>query len=200
MAVTPVPLQSVFENRPTLYYRTDHHWTSRGAYAGCKAYMEHKNRSYPAPEEFTVTTAENFTGSTYSRSGLWNIPGETLEMWSRTQDLLVTNETGVTHGGIFYENRLQETDKYTVFLDGNHAQVTIHNPQGQGSILVIRDSYANCLGGFLAESYETVVLVDMRYYIGTSLSQLCAQEGFDDVLVCYSLGNFMTDNNLFKLQ
>jgi len=198
--VNPVQLQAVYEDRPELYYRTDHHWTSRGAYEGCKAYLDYKNRDYPRADEFTVTTVRGFTGSTYSRAGLWLIAGEPLEMWSRTQGLQVTNETGNIHDGVFYVNRLEETDMYTVFLDGNHGMVTIHNPQGKGSILVIRDSYSNCLGGFLAESYETVVLVDMRYYMGEAVSQLYSREGFDDVLVCYSLGNFMTDNNLFKLQ
>lgn len=198
--VSPVDMVDVYADRAELYYRTDHHWTSRGAYEGCAAYMAYKNRTYPAAEEFTVTTAQGFTGSTYTRAGLWSIPGESLEMWSRSQDLQVTNETGKTQNSLFYPERLQETDKYTVFLDGNHAKVTITNPNGQGSILVIRDSYSNCLGGFLAESYETVVLVDLRYLNAEAVSELYAQQGFDDVLVCYSIGNFMTDNNLFKLK
>ena len=64
---------------------------------------------------------------------------------------------------------------------------------------MLRDSYSNCLGGFLAESYETVVLVDLRYY-KKPVSELYAQQDFTDVLVCYSLGNFMTDNNLIWLK
>ena len=50
------------------------------------------------------------------------------------------------------------------------------------------------LGGFLAESYGEVVLVDLRYW-KTPVSELVA-EGFDDVLVCYSLYNFLTDVNI----
>jgi len=79
--------------------------------------------------------------------------------------------------------------------------VRIDNPQKQGSgkLLVIRDSYANCLGGFLAESYETVVMVDLRYY-KKPVSELLAAEDFTDVLVCYSIGNFLTDTNLIWLR
>ena len=40
-----------------------------------------------------------------------------------------------------------------------------------------------------------MVLVDLRYY-KEPLSQLCAQEGFDRILICYSIGNFLTDTNL----
>lgn len=196
---------SVFEavqDKGVLYYKTDHHWTSLGAYTAYAAYMEQKGQQYPLAEDFTVTTAEDFQGSTYSRAALWLMPAEPLEMWSRSQGVQVTNgENEAVHAGIFYEERLSEADKYTVYLDGNHSVVTIHNPEnaGKGSILVLRDSYSNCLGGFLAESYETVVLVDLRYY-KKPVSELYAQQNFTDVLVCYSLGNFMTDNNLIWLK
>ena len=75
------------------------------------------------------------------------------------------------------------------------------NPEaaGKGKLLVIRDSYANCLGTFLAESYEEVVLVDLRYY-KKPVSELLASEEFENVLVCYSIGNFMTDANIVWLR
>ena len=124
-------------------------------------------------------------------------------MWEGSKNLQVTNgESDKVHEGIFYEERLQEADKYTVYLDGNHSVVRIDNPDntGKGKLLVIRDSYSNCLGGFLAESYETVVLVDLRYLNNQIVSDIDAQYDFDDVLVCYSLSNFLSDNNLFKLK
>lgn len=60
---------------------------------------------------------------------------------------------------------------------------------------MIRDSFGNSLGGFLAESWQEVVLVDLRYY-KQPVSQLVEQEGFNDVLICYSIGNFLSDTNL----
>lgn len=195
---------SVFASmdRQSLYYRTDHHWTSLGAYTAYSAYMQEKGRAYRPREDFTVRTEEGFYGTTYSRSALWLTDAEQLEMWQGSENLVVTNgENPVPHEGVFYEERLQEADKYTVYLDGNHSLVRIENPDnaGKGKLLVIRDSYSNCLGCFLAESYETVMLVDLRYYKG-AISELYAQEGFDDVLVCYSLSNFMTDTNLVWLR
>ena len=125
-----------------------------------------------------------------------------LELWHGPSALTVTNgETETVHEGVFYRERLQESDKYTVFLDGNHSIVRIDNPErkGSGKLLVIRDSYANSLGCFLAESYETVVLVDLRYY-KKAVSELYAQEEFTDILICYCIGNFMTDTNLVWLR
>lgn len=203
--VNCVDVVSVFEkeeDKASLYYKTDHHWTSLGAYTAYAHLMQTLDKSYPTADAFTVRTVDDFKGSTFSRAALWLMPGEPLQMWARSNSLIVTNgEDPQPHEGIFYEERLQEADKYTVFLDGNHSIVRIENPDnaGKGKILVIRDSYSNCLGGFLAESYETVVLVDLRYY-KESVQALCAQEGFDDILVCYSLSNFMTDNNLIFLK
>ena len=185
-----------------LYYRTDHHWTSAGAYTAYKAFMEEKGRVYPATDAFTVESHDGFYGSTYSRSGLWLTKPESVELWKTETAFTVTNsEAEEPHRGLFYEERLEELDKYTVYLDGNHSLVTIHNPDaaGKGNLLVIRDSYANCLGTFLAHSYETVTMVDLRYY-KKPVSELLAAENYEDVLVCYSIGNFMTDENIIWLR
>lgn len=198
--VSPVPVEEVFRNKPELYYNTDHHWTSQGAYHGYAAFVETVSREVKPAEDFTVTVAENFQGSTYSRSALWLTPAESIELWKGSDGLTVTNgETEEVHQGIFYLDRLKEADKYTVFLDGNHSIVRVQNPAKEGKLLVIRDSYSNCLGGFLAESYGEVVLVDLRYY-RQAVSQLAMEEKFDDILVCYSCANFLTDTNLMLLR
>lgn len=198
--VRTVPVEELYRGKPELYYNTDHHWTSQGAYNGYRAYMEAVGRQFRAPEDFRVTVAKGFQGSTYSRSALWLTPSEPIELWQGSDQLTVTNgEAQGVHPGIFYLNRLEEADKYTVFLDGNHSIVRVQNPEKQGKLLVIRDSYANCLGGFLAESYQEVVLIDLRYY-RQAVSELVRQEGFDDILVCYSCANFLTDTNLMLLR
>ena len=185
-----------------LFYRTDHHWTSFGAYTAYGEYMRLRGKNVPDRSRYTLETVPGFCGTTYSRSGLWLCPSEDIELWRTGTPLTVTNaETDGEHEGVFYEERLSELDKYTVFLDGNHSLVEINNSEadGEGSLLVIRDSYANCLGTFLAESYERVVLVDLRYY-RDAVSQLLILGEFADVLVCYSLGNFLTDSNIPMLR
>ena len=197
--VHPVDMLSVFKEQPQLYYRTDHHWTSEGAFEAYKAYVTENDREYREKADFKVEIVEDFRGSTYSRSALWLTPGENLEMWHGSENLTVVNaETEGIHEGVFYREQLEEADKYTVFLGGNHSLVRIQNPEKNGKILVIRDSYANCLGAFLAESYGEVVLVDLRYYT-SPVSELAA-EGFDQILVAYSIGNFMTDTNIPRLR
>ena len=198
--ITAVYQQAKDQDR--LYYRTDHHWTSRGAYTAYRAYMQYKNRQYLPQDAFSVSSVGGFFGSTYSRSGLWLTKGEEVELWDSGTKLSVQNaESDTVHESVFYRERLEELDKYTVYLDGNHSLVRVQNPDaaGKGKLLVIRDSYANCLGTFLAEGYAEVVLVDLRYY-KEPISELVKQEEFDDILVCYSLGNFMTDTNIMFLR
>ena len=195
-----VDVRPVFSGKPSLYFRTDHHWNSEGAHAAYEAYMTEVGRAFKGADTFTKNNFGTFKGSTYSRSALWLTPGEELELWQSETPLTVTNaETEGEHAGVFYWERLEEADKYTVYLDGNHSLVRIQNPNAEGKLLVIRDSYSNSLGCFLAESYAEVVLVDLRYF-RQPVSALAAQEGFDDILICYSIGNFLTDTNLIFLR
>ena len=185
-----------------LFYATDHHWTSLGAYRAARFYLGGKGRSIPAAADYRVTAAEGFRGSTYSRSALWLHGAETIELWdSGTRFSLTSSESAEAHEGLFYPERLEGDDMYTVFLDGNHAWARIENLSegAQGRLLLIGDSFSNCLSCFLAEGYRTVVMVDLRYY-KHPVSELYAAEGFDDVLIVYSLRNFLTDSNLLWLE
>lgn len=193
-------LVTVFQNHPELYYSTDHHWNSAGAYAAYVSYLNTIDKSPVAKENFEIESVPDFHGSTYSRSALWLTASESIELWNTGSQIAVTNgESDEVHQGVFYRSRLEEADKYTVFLDGNHSIVRTHNPNGNGKILVIRDSFGNSLGCFLAESYEEVVLVDLRYY-KRPVSELVTSENYDQILVCYSLNNFVTDSNLIFLK
>lgn len=200
--VTPVNVTQLYKNRPMLYYRTDHHWTSEGAYLAGQAYCRQKGISFPEADTFTVEKIPGFYGSTYSRSGLWLTAPDTLELWHGAAELTVTlrkpgTDTLTEYDSVFFRDRLQEMDMYTAFLDGNNALVRIRNAGGSGKLLIIRDSYSNCLAPFLAQTFEEVVLVDLRYWnVMTPVSQLLEQEEFDHILVCYSLYNFVTDANI----
>ena len=174
-----------------LYYRTDHHWTSRGAYTACARYFALLERDLPPPEAFTVEEIPGFRGTTYARSCLWLTPAEAIELWHGS-DLQRTDG-----GPIFDRQALAGEDGYSVFLGGNQPLVTLINPNGQGHLVVVRDSYGSCLAPFLAEGYAKVTLVDLRYY-KKPVSQLCPDA--DRVLVVYSLKNFMTDSNFSFLQ
>ena len=122
-----------------------------------------------------------------------------MELWDRGTEVTVTlSDAGnedVVAASLFFPAHLEELDKYPVYLDGNHALVTIENPASDGgTLLVVRDSYAHCLSTFLAGDYARIVLIDLRYYRG-SASQLAADVGADELLFLYGMENLRTDNN-----
>ena len=130
--VDSVEMQAYFraahEAGEYVYYRTDHHWTTKGAYAAYVAVMESMgmaDETLPATA-FTVQTVENFYGTTHSRAGLSTIPPDTLEIWRAAdgsdRNFTVTDENGnvVIESGFINETYLSEKDKYAAFLDGTH--------------------------------------------------------------------------------
>lgn len=197
--VQVVSLTEAFAGNADWYFKTDHHWNSQGAYQGSVILLRQFGKEQAPESAFKKINGGDFRGTTYSRSGLWLKPAEEIVFWQSSAPLTVTNEeSDVPHEGALYWENLDQDDPYTVNLDGNHAVVRISNPQGTGKLLVVRDSFSNSMGAFLAESYEEVILVDLRYYKG-AVSELA--EGEDtDVLICYSLYNFLNDANLIWLR
>ena len=198
--VSVIDLFPVFEGEDArkFFYKTDHHWTSRGAYEACAFYTSSKGRILPAADTYRVETADGFQGSCYSRACLWSIPPESLELWRSGASFQVEfSDKELSYEDLFFQNYLNEGDKYQVFLDGNHPLVTVRNktPGATGKILVIRDSFSNCFGCFLADAYETVLMVDLRYY-RKPIKELVETERPDDILILYSVNNFMTDGNI----
>ncbi len=189
-----------------LYYRTDHHWTTQGAYLAYTAYCAAQGIT-PTPESsFEKETFGNFYGTTYSTSALWLTPPDDIELWhnkTHEENVRVTIQEGESieeHNSMFFLSHLQEDDKYPVFLDGNHSLVRIENENSDGpKLLLIKDSFAHAMVPFLADHYSEIVMVDMRYY-KLPVSELMEQKGIDEVLMLYGLDNISTDTDLVYLQ
>lgn len=189
-----------------LYYRTDHHWTSTGAY---EAYtLLGKTMDFkPLPEDsFSKEKIKGFYGTSYSKSALWMLEPDTITLWSNKNQpqgsLLVEISDGQdkkTSTEYFFLDQLKNDDKYPVFLDGNHSLVRItNNNVKSGTLILIKDSYAHTIAPFLSQNYREIIMVDMRYY-KKEISALAKQEAADSILILYSLDNLSADNNLAYL-
>lgn len=185
-------------------YRTDHHLTSYGNYLLYEAYQKANNATYLSRDAYEVTSYDGFYGTDWSGSGYWLVDPDTVEVWDAglapTVTLIDGGAEPKVSNDLFYLSHLENLDKYPIFLDGNHAMVTIHNPDAQGgNLLVIRDSYAHCLSTFLAADYQNIYLVDLRYY-RQSASEFVAEHPVDRVLYLYGMDNLITDTNSAWLQ
>ena len=186
------------------FYRTDHHWTTMGAYRAYFDLMRDMGNGGTYYDEMELRS-DSFYGTTYSSSGAgWVEPDSIYTIIPEGGTRGNITVTGYPEGqpiesSLYHEEKLEVKDKYAYFLGGNQPLCIIRNPDAAGGkLLLIRDSYSDCLAPFLAEEFQEVHLFDLRYN-SKSLKQYVADNGIDQVLVLYSGSNFNTDNNLFKL-
>ena len=186
-----------------LFYRTDHHWTSLGAYYGYQAWAEQNNIEYYPLEAFDrQVVSKDFLGTTYSKVNV-NEKADEIELYTLKNGpqlkLSLKPDNSEQKDGIYEMERLQEKDKYTVFLGGNHPYVEIDSDVHNGkTLLLVSDSYAHCMVPFLANHYEKIILVDYRYF-NNSTKKLMEEKQVEDVLILYNAINFVTDKSIIKL-
>ncbi|WNS43089.1 DHHW family protein [Paenibacillus sp. MMS20-IR301] len=191
------------ERNEPLFYKTDHHWTTKGAFY---AYRELAGPLEIIPQDessFRIQLAtEEFYGSLYSKSGFRRLPPDEIRLYipKKANGLIVTYEEEHRVTDTLYEqNRLYEKDKYAVFLDGNHALIRIVTDGAPAKkLLVVKDSYANSLIPFLTEHYGEIDVVDLRYF-SHSLVNLIWERGFQDMLILYNLKTFFEDPSILNL-
>ncbi len=189
-----------------IFYRTDHHWTTLGAYYGYAALMESLGRGEEVLEQEAYErrsfppVSNGFQGTLYSQSGIHWLEPDSIEFWVEDKGLSVTSwRDGTPKEASLYDfDYLGEKDKYSAFLGGNQPLCVIQNPEGTGKLLVIRDSYADSMAPFLALHFEEVHLLDPRYY-RYSAAKYAEDNGLDAIAVVYSVPNFITDRNLVLL-
>lgn len=180
-----------------LYYRTDHHLTMEGSYAVYCAVIRELGMEPLEKSEFTKTSYE-FYGTSYGQSGLFATPPDTLETWVGAYDknLTVTTVDGSreeTHTGSLDMSCLEDgvVDKYAAYLYSNHGITFVENPDGEGTLMVVKDSYGNAIVPFLAAHYKTIIMVDARsLYYGPGMktpSELAGEYEVKDLAILTGL-------------
>ncbi len=188
-----------------LYFKTDHHWNTYGAYyAYCEIMVSMGHTPIALSEYEKVVLAEDFKGTMLSQSGFFFAGGEEFAMLqNKNQAELVVSyiATGVVTDTLFSDGYLTEKDKYAYFLDGNHPLITVENANApiDEHILIVKDSYANIMVPYLADSFSKVTIVDLRFYQG-SISEYVASEGVSDVVILYNIDGFQEDTGIYKLR
>ena len=186
-----------------IFYRTDHHWTSLGAFYGANAVLESMGKEPLDKEAFTPEIAsDSFYGTLYSQSGVHWMAPDRIEYWVKDEGLQITSwRTGKPAEAPLYDRSyLEKKDKYSSFLGGNQPLCVLKNEalEDAGKVLIVRDSYSDSLAPFLAQRFSEVNLMDFRQYRG-SLSQYAAENEIDEILVLFSIPNFITDRNMVFL-
>jgi hypothetical protein len=198
--IRPVDVISVLQENSDrqLYYRTDHHWTTEGAYLAYETYLSGLGMNAVTPDESLRNEQEGFLGTYYSKAKKYDVVSDTIVWYDLPVDRVTIN--GESVDGLYDLSKLDTRDKYSMFLNDNNGITVIENESAPaGSILVIKDSYANCFVPFLTQSFSRVVVVDLRY-LPQGLGDLISQESFDRTLFLYNFENLASDQNFYRLK
>ena len=179
-----------------IYYRTDHHWTSLGAWYAYAAWRESLGET-PAPMSAWTreTLTDAFRGTTWAKVNDPFAQADAIEAWYQTWNRAVSYNGGSSTADSIYEGKyLRSADPYGVFFNSNQADAVAAGA-GEGRLLILKDSYANCFAQFCLDDYEQTHLIDLRFFRG-SVSAYAAAQGITQVLVLYNVPNLCADTAL----
>ena len=205
LGITPIDVRDTFKEAKKdtqLYYRTDHHWTTDGAYLAfgqVDSVMELKNKV-----TYTDYAVKNdFRGTLASKSGFVNGMDDAIKIYLPAED-----SEGYENSVIYYSDTKEKTtqfyqvdsldtkDAYTVFGGSNHPMYTVRTPlDTDRHLLLIKDSYANSMVPFLSQCFSEIVVVDPRYFYD-NIQDIISSESVTDVLFLYNANTFFADMSL----
>ncbi len=196
-----------------IYFRTDHHWTQRGAYLGYEAIMEAVGETPVPLKDLNHKKLKGFLGYLYNQA---NVPeyskyADDIEYFEGEENYRVKaqgpdeNKNIVEYGAFIYcpPSDQNAPPLYSTFMGGDHAlsEVTTNVKNGK-TALIIKDSYANAVIPLLCNNYEKLVIIDPRSYFGT-IEDLTKEHDFDHCIVInYVFTTTATDyiNNLNRIK
>lgn len=190
----------VIENKENyIYYKTDHHWTTKGAYVAYEELMKSLGEFPIDLNAYEVIDIPNFYGTYYSKAKPFKADTDTLTYYD-FPDIKMKIGDNVYHS-LYDMSKVEIRDKYSLFLYGNNPLTIIENTKLDNGkkLLVFKDSYANSLIPFLTQHYEEIHVVDLRSF-NTPVSQYILDGEFDDIFVIYNFINFTRDMDVVKLR
>lgn len=211
-------MREKYDAGESVYLRTDHHWTTYGAYIAYTEVMKSwglEDQILPM-DAFSVETVENFYGTTWSKAGYKFIAPETLEVWTAgNEDRFTTSclsekqvkgddgkpttvkEAYKTFPGWLDRSFLGQKDKYGAFLAGTHNEQTVFmdgGNTGRERLLIVKDSFAHTMVPFLAQHFD-LVIINLAAKVA-NITDYVEEYDCDRVLVVYNWANLIENNNM----
>ena len=189
-----------------IYYKTDHHWTSLGAKYGFQEIM--KSLGQKIHKRTPKVVADNFLGTTYnkihyaSQKDLITRYDSDSEFPKDTCGVDIIDSGEESHMNDIYDKKaLKKEDKYEYFMGGNFGVVSIHshNTTNGKTLVLIKDSFANCMVPFLTDNYENIIMIDPRYLGGSIMDALSDIGKIDTMVVLFNEEKFMNNTDLWVL-
>jgi regulator of RNase E activity RraB len=174
-------------SNPDCYYKTDHHWSAKGAYNAYAAFCRAKGEKAETLDSFKLNSVcPDFQGTLFSKAPIVKTKDEIL--------LPEVSTVSVTADGkdtAFYDlSALETKDKYNVFQGGNHGvvEITNNNAKSDKTLLILKDSFANSFVPFVLQDYSRIIMLDERYTF-ISLNDYVNSLNPDEILVLREIIN-----------
>ena len=218
--LTKLDIYSVMEqnkDKSQIYYKTDHHWTTLGAYNVYKEYMKSLNLEYVELSELEeyMGVVDNFLGTYYSKTKNFNVvPDQILYYDVPVTDVTIEgkrtikdrHKNDVTIDNLYMESMFYEYDKYAAFLYGNNGLTIIKSDNNKNHvdgktsrILLFKDSYSNCFVPFLTYSFDEIYVVDLRSYTPDTAKEV-KKVRFDETLIMYNFESYQSETNFPRIK
>jgi hypothetical protein len=190
-----------------IYYRTDHHWTTLGAYYAYNVFIWQEGKTANSLDSYEKVVFENFRGSFYTQSGVSSL-GDNPDTVIAYKPISTNRMELVNKRGEYTEYNIitdvstwSATSKYSTFIGGDNIFSHISNPDisDGSSILVVKESYGNAFVPFLVDHYQDVYVVDYRYYTGT-VSELVDTYDIGTVLLLNNIAATSTTSRVAEMQ
>lgn len=201
--VTWIDVESVLNKHTddSIYYKTDKHWTSTGAYYVFQAAAETMGISKGVSGKFaTYPISTTFNGDLAAKSGCEKQVKEVIEIYIPLEgdtDVIVNYVDEQRKSTSLYDSsKLEGSSQYEVFLGGDSSVIDIKTvSESTRRLLVVKDSFANSFLPFLTPYFREIVVVDPQYYGGT-IDEIMDTYRITDTLILYSGNTFFQDNNI----
>ncbi len=196
------PLEPLFDRKDDyIYYKTDHHYTTLGAYICYLKYLKENGLDSPlnmTPKKVT----DDFLGSLFSKVNLKGHESDSIYIYeSKNKNPLVVNYMNKKTNSLYEFSHLKnKRDGYNIFLDNNHPLIKITTSiNNNKSICILKDSFCNSFIPFLVDHFNEIHVIDLRFFQKNIISYL-VENNLKDILVYYNTKNFSLDKNLIFIE
>lgn len=199
------PINELKSNKEKyIYYKTDHHWTTKGAYIAYEELCRALEFEAIAEDNFVVEqVTDEFYGSLSSKIGSKAMEADSIDVYfpKENSEVIVNYISEQRKTATLYDSsKLEKKDKYEVFTGGNHPHINIKTlGDTSKKLLLIKDSYANSMLTFLTPHYGEIDVIDLRYYMD-DVKTLVEEKGITDILFLYNVNTFNEDDSILNLQ
>ena len=180
-----------------MYFRTDTHWTQRGGYYAYRAFCKAAGFTPNDIGAYDYAADTGYLGYMYailknsSVGSLMSANPDTVEKFKPLSDLTATvYQSPAMSGGYGVSVVNMDSTNYYAFTGGDQPLICIENASvSNGRVgIVTKDSYGNALVPFLCDHFETLYVIDQRYFntdstYSMNIVSFAQSHGVTDIIV-----------------